>query len=256
MVDGKVVLITGAGSGMGQLAARNFSKQGWRVAALDVNELGLTTTAEGYSNIETWKVDITDADAVVNAVKEVESQLGPIYSLYNCAAIMPLGKIVDQDTALIHKQMEINYGGLVNITKAVLPGMLQRKAGEFVSFASMAGIVPTLLTGAYSSTKAAVMMFTEILYHENRDSGVQFVCVCPPIVNTPLLDQGRETAWPKMIEGQKTLLEAQEVLDKIQDSLDKNEFLSFPGKGSRFGALMRRLFPAAIWKEVHKVEGW
>ena len=256
MVKDKVILITGGGSGMGQLAARNFAKEGWKVAALDINKLGLTETAEGYDTIETWLVDITNPQAVSDAVKEVESQLGPIYSLYNCAAIMPFGKLLDQDIAIIHKQMEINYGGLVNVAKAALPAMVARGEGEFVSFASMAGLIPTLLTGAYSATKAAVVMFTEILYHENRDSGVKFACVCPPIVNTPLLQQGRDSAWPKMLENQKTLLQPQDVLDKIRVSLDKGEFLVFPGKGTRFGALMRRLMPAAIWKEVHKVEGW
>ncbi len=101
-------------------------------------------------------------------MREVEAKLGPIDRLYNCAGIMPFGKLVEQDNAVIHRLMAINYGGLVNITQAVLPGMLQRGRGDFVSFASMAGIIPMLLTGAYTATKFAVVAFTETLYHEHR----------------------------------------------------------------------------------------
>ena len=186
----ETVLITGGGSGMGREAARRFAAQGLTVALLDVNTEGMAETADSFSNIHSWAVDITDFDAVCAAVREVESQCGPVYRLYNCAAIMPFGKLVEQDNAIIHKQMAINYGGLVNITQAVLPGMLERGRGDFVSFASMAGIIPMLLTGAYTATKFAVRAFTETLYHEHRDSGLRFACVCPPAVADPAVKTG------------------------------------------------------------------
>ncbi len=252
---GKVALITGAGSGMGQLACRNFAQSGARVAALDVNELGLAITAEGLDQISTHVVDITDFGLLKNVVAEVEDNIGPIDRVYNCAAIMPLGKVLEQDVEIQHKLMSINWGGLVNIAQATLPRMIARGHGDFVSFASMAGLIPTLLTGAYSATKAAVVLYNENLYHENLNSGIRFASVCPPAVATPMLEQGRDT-WPKMIDAEGETLQPRAVLDAIEDALEKGEFQVFARKREKYGALFRRLFPAPIWKHVHKIEGW
>lgn len=253
---GETVLITGGGSGMGREAARRFAAQGSTVALLDINTEGMAETADSFDNVHSWTVDITDFDAVCAAVREVESQCGPVYRLYNCAAIMPFGKLVEQDNAIIHKQMAINYGGLVNITQAILPGMLERGRGDFVSFASMAGIIPMLLTGAYTATKFAVRAFTETLYHEHRNSGIRFACVCPPAVATPLLKQGRETAWPKMLEEQSEPIAPAVVIDAIEACLDKGKFFVYPTRDAKIGAIMRRLAPGLIWKQVHQVEGF
>lgn len=254
--SGKVVLITGGGSGMGRQAAQMLAADGAIVALFDVNSAGMDETADGNSNIHGWSVDITDAQAVIDAVKSVEEKLGPIDRLYNCAAIMPFGKLTEQANAIIHKQMAINYGGLVNVTQAVLPGMLERGRGDFISFASMAGLIPMLLTGAYSATKAAVCTFTETLYHENLNSGVRFACVCPPAVNTPLLQQGRDSAWPKMLDTTGAPISPKDVIDAIENCLEKGKFWVYPHRSARIGSIMRRLFPGLIWKQIHQVEGF
>ncbi len=252
---GNVALVTGGASGMGRLAARTLAAQGKRVAALDVNEPGLVETAAGHEGIRTWRVDVTDPQAVAKAAEEIEAQLGPIDRVMHAAAIMPFGKLLEQDAQVIHRIMSINYGGLVNIAKATLPRMVERKRGDFVSFASMAGIIPTLLCGAYNASKFAVVAFTEVLYHENRSSGVRFACVCPPAVETPLLEQGRATAWPKLLERDKPI-DPKRVLDAIESTLESGKFWVFPTREARIGAFMRRIAPNLVWKQVHDVEGW
>lgn len=252
----KLVLITGGGSGMGREAARRFAAAGSTVALLDVNAQGMDETAAGFDNVYSWSVDITDFEAVCAAVRDVEEKHGPVERLYNCAAIMPFGILTEQDNAIIHKQMAINYGGLVNITQAVLPGMLKRGHGDFVSFASMAGWIPMLKTGAYTATKFAVRAFTETLYHENINSGIRFACVCPPAVATPLLKQGKESDWPKMLESQGAPIEPGAVIDAVEQCLEKGKFFVLPTRDSKIGVLMRRLFPGLIWKQVHQVEGF
>ncbi|MDX1735599.1 MAG: SDR family NAD(P)-dependent oxidoreductase [Halioglobus sp.] len=251
-----LVLITGGGSGMGREAARRFAAAGSTVALFDVSDQGMAETAEGMDNIHGWSVDITDFDAVCAAVREVEEKLGPVARLYNCAAIMPFGILTEQDNVIIHKQMAINYGGLVNITQAVLPGMLERGRGDFVSFASMAGWIPMLKTGAYTATKFAVRAFTETLYHENINSGIRFACVCPPAVATPLLKQGQESDWPKMLENQGAPIQPAQVIDAIEDCLERGKFFVYPTRDAKIGVFMRRLFPSLIWKQVHEVEGF
>jgi len=252
-----VVLITGGGSGMGREAARRFAAGGARVALFDVDEPGMAETAAGFGDaVRAWRVDVTDFDAVRAAVAEVVGAFGPIDKLYHAAAIMPFGLLLEQDNAVIHKQMAINYGGLVNITQAVLPGMLARGRGDFVSFASMAGWIPMLKTGAYTATKFAVRAFTETLYHENRGRGVRFACVCPPAVATPLLKQGKATAWPKMLDNAGPPIEPKVVIDAIEDCLARGRFFVYPTRNARIGMLMRRFMPNLIWKQVHQVEGF
>ena len=252
--SGRVAFITGGGSGMGQLAARNLAAQGISVAALDVNTSGLADTAADFDNILTIPADVTEPADIEQAVKRVEQDLGPIDRVYNAAAIFPTGRLLDQDTATIQRIMDINYGGVVNVTKLALPGMLERGSGDFINFASLAGWLPVLYLGAYNASKFAVVAFSEVLYHENRNRGVRFACVCPPPVRTPLLKQAEETVWPKTFDGMD-LIEPQTVLDAIDRALDKDELWVFPGRGTKLGWLMRRWMPNLMWRQVHKTEG-
>lgn len=252
---GKVAFITGGGSGMGQLAARNLAGQGHSVAALDVSTAGLAQTAKGFDNILTISTDVTEPAEIEQAVKRVEQDLGPIDRVYNAAAIFPTGRLLEQDTLTIQRIMDINYGGVVNVTKLTLPGMLERGSGDFINFASMAGWLPTLYLGAYNASKFAVVAFSEVLYHENRNRGVRFACVCPPVVSTPLLDQARDSVWPKLFDGIDPI-EPQTVLDAIERTLDNGELWVFPGRGTKMGWRMRRWFPNFLWKQVHKAEGF
>lgn len=248
------ILISGAGSGMGRLTAQKMAQAGYQVAALDINENGLLETAEGYQNIRTFQVDVCDYEAVSEAVNETEKNLGPIKQAYNAAAIMPLGKIEDQDAEIFSRVMAINYSGVVNMNKAVLPLFQSRNTGDIINFASIAGWLPTIYMAAYDASKFAVVAFTEVLYHENLGNDINIVCVCPPPVKTPLLNQARETVWPKMFD-QGDHIETEDVLAAIDVALEKGELFAFPGKRTKSIWRMRRWFPNAIWKSIHKVEG-
>jgi NADP-dependent 3-hydroxy acid dehydrogenase YdfG len=145
--------VAGAASGIGRVAARRWAAAGFTVAAADIDEAGLAETAAGIPAIHPRWLDVSDAEAVAAAVKDVESQLGPIERVYNGAAIQPTSLLVQQDVREIHRVMQINYGGLVNVSLATLPRMLERRRGVLVNFASIAGWVPTLHFGAYNASK-------------------------------------------------------------------------------------------------------
>jgi len=253
-VGNESILITGAGSGMGRLAAQNMAAAGYQVAALDVNEKGLLETAEGFQNIRTFQTDVTDYQSVLAAVEETETKLGPIRRVYNAAAIMPLGTIAEVDAEVFHRVMAINYNGVVNATKAVLPHLLSRNQGEIINFASIAGWLPTIYMSAYDASKFAVVAFTEVLHFENIHNNLKIACVCPPPVKTPLLQQARDTVWPKVFD-QGTHIEPEEVLTAIDKSLEKGELFVFPGKGTKSIWRLRRWFPNMLWKNLLKVEG-
>jgi NAD(P)-dependent dehydrogenase (short-subunit alcohol dehydrogenase family) len=252
--QGKVALVTGAGSGMGRLACRRLASAGAAVAAIDVNEAGLAETASGQPGVHPFVQDVTDARGVEALVQRVERELGPLDRVMNAAAIMPTGILLEQDVALVHRIMEINYGGTVNVTRAALPGMLARGRGDLVNFASLAGWSPAMHFGAYNASKFAVVAYSEVLMHENRNRGVRFACVCPPPVATPLLDQA--VSKPRILERMGRPIAPEEVLDAIEAGLEAGRFWIFPGRGTRLSVVLRRWLPGLVWRSVHWAEGF
>ncbi len=249
---GDVVLVTGGASGMGRLAAQRMARAGAKVAAWDLNEAGRAATAEGQAGIHTRALDVTDSEAVREAVKQVESDLGTVDRVYNAAAIMPTGLLMEQDTETITRIMRVDYDGVVHVAKAVLPGMLERGRGDLINFASIAGWGPTLHFGAYNAAKFAVVAFSEVLHHEKRGRGVRIIAVCPPPVATPLLDQA--TSKPKVLELGKPIPPGR-VLDAIERDLAKGRPFCFPTAQTKLAQVMRRLVPGLMWSMVHRVEG-
>lgn len=249
---GRVALVTGAGSGMGQLSAWRLGAAGVAVAALDVDEEGLARTTRHAPMITAHPCDVTDEARVLEVVDDVRGSLGPIDRVVNAAAIAPTGPLLEQPAARINRAMAVNYGGLVNVTLATLPAMIERGRGDLVQFGSLAGWLPSPEFGAYSATKAAVVSFSETLFHENRGSGVRFVCVCPPVVDTPLLDQV-DGGGPKGFD-QVPRLAPEVVLDAIEAALDAGRFLAFPGRGTPSLWRARRFVPDLLWSRIHAMQ--
>lgn len=249
----RVLFITGAGSGMGQMTAQQALDDGWQVAAVDLNTEGLAELGE-CKELLAITADVTDYEAVAAAVDKCEHNFGPITRVIHAAGIMPLGELSSQPRDTVLKVMSVNYGGMVNIADCALKKMLDRGQGEFVSYASMAGHWPIMYMGAYNAAKHAVAAFMEVLYHENRESGVRIMCVCPPIVATPLLKQAKDTKWPKLFDFFPPL-EPQVVLDAVEKSLTRRKGLwVFPGPMTRASWVLRRWFPSLLWKFVHWAE--
>ena len=246
-----VILITGAASGMGRLAAQRYAKQGKHIIGLDINEKGLAETCEGHPNISPYTADITNFAAVEKIIATIEENEGPITQLIHCAAIMPLQLLSDQSVDDIHKVMTINYNGTVNINKALLPHMQKRGGGTIVNFASIAGWVPAMYFGAYDASKFAVVAFTEVLHHENKNSGIQFCCVCPPPVATPMLNDVNYR--PQILDYMETV-QPHQVIDAMENSISKKQLFCYPGKRTWFSILIRRLFPNLPWLFNHMVE--
>jgi short-subunit dehydrogenase len=222
--------------------------------ALDVDGDGLARTARRAPNIEVHRCDVRDHDAVVALVEQTERRHGAIDRVMNAAAIAPAGLLVEQSFEELRRLIEVNYLGVVSVTKATLPRLLERGRGDLVQFGSLAGWLPSQKLGGYSATKAAVVSFSETLYHECLGRGVRMVCVCPPPVDTPMLVQIEgEGRGPR---GLKDLppIRPEEVLDAIEDGLEAGELLVFPGRGATTLWRLRRLAPGLLWKRVDAAE--
>jgi NAD(P)-dependent dehydrogenase (short-subunit alcohol dehydrogenase family) len=251
-VRGQVAVVAGGGSGLGRLAAQRWSGAGGIAVAADIDDEELRATAAGHGAIITRHLDVRDAAEVAVLLKDVEAEHGPIERVYNAAAIQPTNLLLEQDLEEIHRVMQINYGGLVNVSLAALPRMLERGRGSLINFCSIAGWVPNMHFGAYCASKFAGVAFTEVLYHENRGKGVRIVCVCPPPVATPLLDQA--TSRPKLLVTTPPIA-PEVVLESIERALEAGKLWAFPGRGTAILWRIRRFLPGLVWRRMHRLEG-
>jgi NAD(P)-dependent dehydrogenase (short-subunit alcohol dehydrogenase family) len=255
MTDIKVALITGAGSGMGQVAAKRLVARGVKVVGIDLNEQGLEATRDGRPNFFPVVCDVTDEDAVERVVAETWEKRGPIDRFVHCAAIMPSAVLIEHDPKVVKKLMRINYEGTVNVAYSILPRMAKAGGGQAVFFGSVAGYVLSPHFGAYCASKAAVNAFVECLIRENKDPNTKILLVCPPQVNTPLLEQ--TTSKPKTLElakEQGMLRTPDFIIDQLEAALDKGKSFLFPGIETKIMYATRRLAPNLLWNVIQRAE--
>lgn len=252
----KVALVTGGASGMGRIIALRLAGRGAKVAIFDVNEEGLQQTASTAANITAFTCDISDLKDVEAKVEQVAATLGPVDHLVHAAALMPSHRLIDETHEGMERLFRINYFGTTYLVKAVLPSMLERSSGRIIAFGSIAGIALVPNMGAYCATKAAVNAYIEILQNELRGKGVNIHLVCPPAVNTPLIDQSLATAAPgSMLEAKKSgrLADPEKIVDAIDKGVAKNRDIIYPGE-ARLLYLWRALAPKLWWKTVMSFE--
>ena len=255
-MTGKVALVTGGASGMGRIIALRLAAQGAKVAIFDVNEEGLAETVAMASGITSYRCDISSIEDVEAKVTEVATALGPVDHLVHAAALMPSHQLINETHESMERLFRINYFGTTYLVKSVLPSMMERKAGRIIVFGSVAGhaLVPHM--GAYCATKAAVNTYVEVLQNEVRDSGVKIHLVCPPAVNTPLIDQSLETdSAGSMREAKESgrLADPEKIVDAIDKGVAKNKDIIYPGE-AKLLMLWHALFPKLWWKVVLKFE--
>src|SRR5688572_12054292 len=190
---GRVAVVTGGGSGMGQIFARRMADGGAQVAVLDLNEAGLATTKGDRPNVHTYTCDVSDTAKVNEVIARIEKQHGQIDRVVHAAGIMPASPVLEDNPERIKRLMAVNYDGTVNMVFATLKKMVARGSGDFIVFGSVAAYALTPHLGAYCATKAAVNALMEVIIRENEDSGVRIHLTCPPMVKTPLLKQAFDT---------------------------------------------------------------
>src|SRR4051794_19627169 len=161
-LQGKVAIVTGSARGIGEAIARRLAEEGVSVAVFDLDQQnGSRVAQELGQNSAFFKVDITDYPTVVEAVAQVEKALGPVDILVNNAGWDKLEPFMQNEPDLWGKLLGINLLGPIHLTRAVLSGMVERKAGKIVSIASDAGRVGSTGEAVYSAAKGGVISFTK-----------------------------------------------------------------------------------------------
>lgn len=191
----KTVLITGAGSGMGRLAAQVFAREGAQVVALDITEEALRETAasvEGEGGqIVAIPADVSVAADVERAVAEGVRAFGRLNVLYNNAGIFPDEdtSVVDTDESVVQKVLDVNYKGVALCCKYGIPHLIEAGGGSIVNVASFVALVGcTVPQDAYTASKGAVLSLTRSLAVQYGPQHVRANAICPGPILTPLLE--------------------------------------------------------------------
>jgi len=169
-----IVLITGGGRGIGRLYAHRLAAEGAFVvlvarSAGELEDVARSIKAEG-GKVATYVVDVTSKPAVERVVEDVEEKLGPLDVLINNAGVRgPIGNAWECDWDAWWSTIEVNLGGAVAFSHAVIPNMARRRKGRVVNIVSEAGVFRWPTVSAYSVSKAALIKFSENLASECRD---------------------------------------------------------------------------------------
>lgn len=240
-LDGKVALVTGASSGIGQATAKALSAAGAAVAigarrADRLQQLAQQLEGDG-GTVLTLDLDVTDEQSAADAVQRTIDRLGRIDIVVNAAGLMLLGPIVGGDTEDWRRMMSTNVLGLMYVTHAAVPHLVEQGSGDVINISSVAGRTAKPGSGAYNASKWAVNAFSESLRQEVTAEGVRITLIEPGAVDTALNDQitdeKAKAASKKSYDSMRTL-HAEDVANAIvyavtqPDHVALNEILVRP----------------------------
>jgi 3-oxoacyl-[acyl-carrier protein] reductase len=213
MAEREVAVVTGSSKGIGKGIALKFAKEGYDVVLFGRDTRLLKETEKEileYGNDVThFAGDVADETFVNNSVKKIEEKFGKIDHLVNNAGLGIFNNLVEASLDDFKKQVDANLYGVFNFSKAVLPGMINRKSGSIINISSLAG--KNAFTGGsmYSATKHAVLGLTRCLMLEVREYNIRVAAICPGSVNTDF------NFSSTMKPNREKVLQAEDVADTV-----------------------------------------
>lgn len=190
-LEGSVVIVTGAGSGIGRALALAFAAAGCKVVVGDVNADGLQETVDAVRAADGQAVpvtvDVSSTDGIVELADSARREFGPVDVFVANAGITGASGLGDDESDW-DRILDVNVRAHVRAAKVLVPGWVERGSGYFVAVASAAGLLTQLGAAGYSVTKHAAVGFAEWLSITYGNKGIGVSCVCPMGVDTPLLD--------------------------------------------------------------------
>jgi len=191
-LDDRIALVTGAGSGIGAAIAACFAQAGAFVHVSDLDEAAAEATAGSLRaaghRVEALRLDVADEAACLAAARRVEERSGRCDVLVNNAGVGHVGTVLTTGTDDLDRLWKVNVLGPRHLSRAVLPGMLERRRGSVIHIASIAGLMGMEARFAYTLTKHAVVGMTRSMAMDLGTTGVRVNCICPGRVRTPFVD--------------------------------------------------------------------
>jgi len=259
------VLVTGGSSGIGLETARLAAGRGAKVSLIarraDVLDQAAAQLRDAGGQVAAAAADVADAAQVGTAVSALTAALGPVDVVVCSAGQARPGYFEQLDPDLFHQMMDVNYFGTVNVVRAVVPSMIERRRGSIVGVSSAAGLVGVFGYTAYAPTKFAVRGFLESLRGELVPYGIHVGCSFPPDTDTPqLADENQyKPKETKAISGTIKPLSAERVATSIVEGIEKERFLIIPDASTKGLAKIAGLAPGLVSRvmdrSVRKVRG-
>ncbi|MCK9504206.1 MAG: SDR family oxidoreductase [Porticoccaceae bacterium] len=187
-LKGKVAIVTGGASGIGEAIVLRLAEEGCKVALFDINqEAGEKVVAAAKGEVAVFKTDITSMDSIEASVSAVESSLGPVWMLVNCAGWDAPSPFLTQGPDLWQKIINLNLYGPIYMHSVVCKRMAERGEGRVINIASDAGRVGTSNEAVYSACKGGTIAFTKSMARELSRKNVLVNCICPGPTDTPAM---------------------------------------------------------------------
>ena len=257
MSKASVVLVTGISSGIGEATARTLVRGGWRVFGTV-----RSPTSEVPPDVERVVMDVRDDASVEAGIASVLARAGRIDGLVNNAGTTVSGAIEETDTEQAQALFDVNFFGVVRVTRRVLPILRAQRSGRIVFMSSVVGFLPAPFMGFYAASKHALEGYCESLDHEVRAFGVRALLVEPGFMKTRIDANAARAAHPmaeyadarqrvsagvaaSVERGGDPAVVANAVLAALSDWSPK---LRYPvGKGAAMLATLRRWMPASLF---------
>lgn len=249
-LNGKTIVVTGGGNGIGREVVLELLRRNARVAAVDVRAESLDETAAlagAGDRLVTFVVDITDRNATDSLPERVVQAHRSVDGLINVAGIIqPFVRLNDLGYDAIQRVMNVNFFGTLNMVKAFLPHLLERPVAHVANVASMGAFLPVPGQTIYGASKAAVKLMTEGLYAELLDTNVGVSVVMPGAVGTDIatnsgVDVGIDPDSAEAAAYKTT--SPQDAARIILDGIESDDFHIFVGRDARTMNLLNRVAP-------------
>jgi 3-dehydrosphinganine reductase len=253
MFKGMVIVITGGSSGLGKALAQRFLKRGANLAliARDTNKLAtikamLAVTCGVGQKIEIFPCDVSDYAATEKTMNDIADTLGLPDILINSAGILREGYFNNLSLTTFREIMDINYFGVLNCTKAMIPFFKQKGRGRIVNISSLGGKMASFGYSAYCSSKFALVGLTETLRMELKPQGIKVNLVCPGEFESPMVDDLNtyRTAENRVVTQTVPVLPLDVVADEIIKGIQKDRYLIIPGFTAKFLEQLSRFIPS------------
>jgi NADP-dependent 3-hydroxy acid dehydrogenase YdfG len=189
----KVVLVTGASSGIGNETAKLFQSKSWKVAAT-MRSPEHAEDLRHIVDVECFRLDVTDVDSIKAAIAATLEKFGRIDAVINNAGFAVVGPFEAVEQADIERQMQTNVYGLMNVCREILPYFREQKRGTIVNVASMGGRITFPLYSVYHASKWAVEGFSESLQYEVKDLGIKIKIIEPGPIKTDFYERSMTIA--------------------------------------------------------------
>jgi short-subunit dehydrogenase len=262
----KVILITGASSGIGKETAKLFQTKNWKVAAT-MRSPEKASDLQKIADIETFRLDVTDVDSIKQAIADALEKFGRIDAVVNNAGYGLIGAFEAAAPEQIERQFQTNVFGLMNVCREILPYFRREKRGVIVNVASVGGRITFPLYSLYHATKWAVEGFSESLQYELEQFNIRVKIIEPGPIKTDFYDRSQDitrreglTAYDDLIDRampnmQKAGADAPDgkvVAETIYEAVTDGTRRLRYGVNTKGILTLRRLLPDSIFSRVVK----